>query len=135
MTTFSSKHDTDYEEYDTDVSMGGGVSGNGGGSVSGNAGGSVGAICGSTDRSEAPSRAAYNPPPEDAYAAAASGYESAYVNALCAELSNMMQYNDANRKDPVLGLWNSDFATVIVGLWESGTNFFFVFSSLVGRAL
>ena len=47
-----------------------------------------------------PPRVAMNQVPEDAYAAAAasSGFENAYVNALCAELSNIIQFNDNNVK-------------------------------------
>ena len=47
-----------------------------------------------------PPRVTFNQGPEDAYAAAAaaSGFENAYVNALCAELSNMIQFNDNNAK-------------------------------------
>ena len=52
-----------------------------------------------------PPRAAVNQAPEDAYAAAAasSGFENAYVNALCAELSNIIQFNDNSIKRDQVG--------------------------------
>lgn len=77
MTTFSSgKHDSEYEDYEAEsVPPAIGASG--------------------AERPEtAPPRVAFNPTQEDAYAIATSGYENAYVNALCAELSNMMQFTD-----------------------------------------
>ena len=82
MTTFSSgKHDPEYDEYDADNS--------------------AAAICASgNERPEAPPRVAFNPTQEDAYAIATSGYENAYVNALCAELTNMIQFSDRKEQVP-----------------------------------
>jgi len=49
----------------------------------------------------APRSASHSQTPgqDDVYAMAASGFENAYVNALCAELSNMIQFNDNNNNN------------------------------------
>ena len=54
-----------------------------------------------TEAAAHPHHASFATAHDDAYAVATSGYEHAYVNALCAELSNIMQFSNNNKQDQV----------------------------------